>query len=106
VAVLWGNIIGQLTCDGKQLEFDDRALVHLQVVIGLKLRRRESFFFSWNDTPSGRSSVWLQAGIPLYFKYHISKSPSLNRAWIESLMISANSSQGLQLVDEPDPSKH
>ncbi len=35
---------GDLTVD-----FDDRTLAHLQVVIGTKLRRRESFLLSWSD---------------------------------------------------------
>ena len=53
---------------GVEIIFDDRAMAHLQLVIGAKLRRGEGFFFSWKDDPSvgdGRSSVWLDAGIPL-----------------------------------------
>ncbi|MEF2975639.1 hypothetical protein V3W46_00275 [Subtercola sp. YIM 133946] len=45
---------------GTEIEFDDRVLTHLQIVIGAKLRRRESFFFSWKDDPAvgdGRSSI-------------------------------------------------
>jgi hypothetical protein len=98
------HIIGKLIYDGIEVEFDDRALVHLQVVIGSKLRRGESFFLSWNDSPAigdGRSSVWLHASIPLYFKYYGGKTPSLNRAWIEVLTASANSGQGLLLSSEP-----
>jgi hypothetical protein len=98
--------MGKLIYDGIEVEFEDRALVHLQVVIGSKLRRGESFFLSWNDAPSigdGRSSVWLHASIPLYFKYNGGKTPTLNRAWIEALAISANSGQGLLLSREPEP---
>ncbi|SMQ74980.1 hypothetical protein [Agreia sp. VKM Ac-1783] len=32
-----------------EIEFDDRALTHVQLVLGSKLRRGESFFFSWKD---------------------------------------------------------
>ena len=59
------------------IEFDDRALTHLQLVIGAKLRRHESFFFSWGDAKavgSGRSSIWMD---------------------------SANSGQGLVYSEEP-----
>jgi hypothetical protein len=78
--------------------------VHLQVVIGSKLRRGESFFLSWNDPSSigaGRSSVWLHPSIPLFFKYYGSKTPTINRAWVDALTISANSGHGLLLSTEP-----
>ena len=90
---------------GIEVVFDDRAMAHLQLVIGAKLRRGESFFFSWNDTPDigdGRSSIWLHASMPLYFKYFGGKTPSVNREWIETLTLSANSGQGLLLTAEPE----
>ncbi|MFP7760683.1 ATP-dependent DNA ligase [Marisediminicola sp. LYQ134] len=91
---------------GVEIGFDDRVLAHLQVVIGAKLRRGENFYFSWKDDPAvgdGRSTVWLSESIPLYFKYSGGKMPSLNREWIEALMTSANSGQGLQLSEEHRP---
>lgn len=90
---------------GVEIEFDDRTLTHLQIVIAGKLRRREGFFFSWRDDPSigdGRSSVWLDPSIPLYFKYFGGRVPSINRDWVDLLSLSANSSGGLQLVQEPE----
>ena len=87
-----------------EIQFDDRSLAHLQIVIGAKLRRHESFFLSWKDDPSigdGRSSIWLDAGIPLYFKYFGGKMPEINRDWLELLTQSSNSSLGLQLMEEP-----
>lgn len=89
---------------GLEIEFDDRALTHLQIVIGSKLRRRESFFFSWKDSSSigdGRSSIWLDASIPLYFKFYGGKTPAVNREWIDVLTASANSGSGLVYTDEP-----
>lgn len=86
------------------IEFDDRALTHLQIVIGAKLRRGESFFFSWRDDDSvgnGRSSIWMDASIPLYFKFSGGKMPALNREWIRILNDSANSGQGLVYSEEP-----
>jgi hypothetical protein len=84
--------------------FDDRALAHLQLVITAKLRRRESFVFSWTnskDMGSGRSSIWIDSSIPLYFQYSGSRAPSINRQWVEILMDSANSAHGLVFVPEP-----
>jgi hypothetical protein len=89
---------------GIEIVFDDRDMAHLQLVIGAKLRRRESFFFSWRDDPSvgdGRSSIWVDAAIPLYFKYYGSKPPTINREWLELLTLSANSAQGMQFMNEP-----
>jgi len=97
--------MGKLTYDSTlTADFDDRVLAHIQVVIGAKLRRGESFYFSWRDEPQsgeGRSTVWLNPGIPLAFKYFGGRAPSLNRTWIEALMVTANSSGGLQIVPEP-----
>jgi hypothetical protein len=86
------------------VDFDDRVLAHLQIVIGAKLRRGESFYFSWRDdasTGDGRTVVWVHETMPLQYKYYGSKSPAINRAWIEMLMLSANSTNGLRVVPEP-----
>ena len=91
---------------GVEIGFDDRVLAHLQVVIGAKLRRGENFYFSWRDDPNvgdGRSTIWLSDSIPLYFKYSGGKMPALNREWIETLVASSNSAQGLQLSAETRP---
>jgi hypothetical protein len=88
--------MGKLIYDGIDVEFDDRVLAHVQIVVAAKLRRGEGFFFSWHDASAigdGRSSVWLHDSIPLYFKFFGSKSPEINRHWIDSLMLSANSGQ-------------
>jgi len=87
-----------------EVQFEDRVLAHLQVVMSAKLRRGESFFFSWFDTPAvgdGRSAVWIDSSIPLYFRYSGSRQPSLNKAWLEEMAISAGSNQGLVLTEEP-----
>jgi hypothetical protein len=86
------------------IHFDDRVLAHLQVVIGAKFRRRETMFFSWKDDPAlgdGRSSIWLSTSIPLMISYTLPDRVELNREWLEILSLSANSAQGLVLVDEP-----
>jgi hypothetical protein len=95
--------MGSLTYDRVVVEIDDRILAHLQLVIVQKLRRGESFVLSWQDSDavgSGRSSVWLNPAIPLYFKYAGGQAVSLSRQWIEDLSRSANSAQGLVIVSE------
>lgn len=91
---------------GMVFSFDDRALIHLQIVISAKLRRRESFAFSWVDAPdssNGRSAIWIDPASTLYYRYFGSRVPAVNREWIEALMSSANSAAGLILTAEPTP---
>ena len=94
---------------GIEIRFDDRALMHLQVVITAKLRRRENFLFSWVDsgaTVSGRSAIWLDPSCSLYYRYSGSRMPSLNGEWIKALMLSANSAGGLFFTEEPNTPTH
>ena len=89
---------------GVSVEFPDRALWHLQIVITAKLRRGESFNLSWNDavdTGSGRSSIWISPASSLFYRYFGSKVPTTNRNWVNELMISANSPGGLFFSPEP-----
>jgi hypothetical protein len=89
---------------GIEISFDDRVLAHLELVINAKLRRRESFMLSWRDTPAvgdGRSSVWLDTAIPLYFRYSGSRIPLVDKEWLEELVMEAGSTRGLVLGDDP-----
>jgi hypothetical protein len=97
--------MGQLVYDtSAAIEFDDRLLAHLQLVIGAKLRRNESFFLSWKDEQDaggGRSVIWLHPALAIRFKYVGSRMPLINRNWIDTLTIAANSAGGLMPVTEP-----
>jgi hypothetical protein len=88
-------------------KFDDRLLAHLKVVIVSKLRRNESFTFSWDDA-SGEEvehfSVWLHPAIPLQWVIAGNEESTLNRAWLEELVRSANTVAGLKIVPEPQDS--
>ena len=86
------------------VEFDDRVLAHLKVVILAKLRRQESFTFSWEYTSaqgSGHSSIWLHPAIPLQFDFYGKKDPTLNRVWLEEMVALANTPAGLRIIPEP-----
>lgn len=89
---------------GIEVAFDDRALMHLQIVITAKLRRGEGFVLSWKDAAeigSGRSTIWLHPSSTLYYRYFGSRLPSINREWIDVMVESANSSGGLFFTPEP-----
>jgi len=84
---------------------DDRALAHIKVVIVNKLRRGESFTFSWVKSRAeghGRSTVWIAPTLALHFEFEGSKAPTLNRRWLEDLSLVASSGTGLVLLDEPN----
>jgi hypothetical protein len=84
--------------------FDDRALMHLQVVITAKLRLHQSFLFSWADSAaegSGRHSIWLHPASDLYYRFLGGRTPSISRAWLAVLTASANSGTGLVFTSEP-----
>ena len=81
---------------------DDRTLFHLQVVIGAKLRRRESFYLTLGSPEDGfaRLTLWLDPSIPVTFAYEENERIQLNRQWLEVLSESANSQHGLQVIAE------
>ncbi|QHC57277.1 ATP-dependent DNA ligase [Rathayibacter sp. VKM Ac-2760] len=97
--------MGRLIYDSTlEADFDDRLLAHLQIVIGSKLSRNESFYLSWKDSQSvgdGRTSIWLHPAIPLRFKYHGGRAPAINPDWIRQLLADSHSAHGLRISEEP-----
>lgn len=97
--------MGRFVYEGNQkTEIEDRALLHLQMVMTAKLRRGEPFSFSWKDDASlggGRITVWVHAGSNLVFKYFGSREPAINRSWLDALSHTAGAPTGLYLVPEP-----
>jgi len=90
-----------------KVEFEDRLLSHLEHVITSKLRRSESFTFSWKEDVSvggGRTTIWVHPQSVLMFKFHGSRSPRLNPLWLQALMHTANGPHGLYVVAEPPAS--
>ena len=86
------------------VEFEDRLLSHLQIVIVQRFRRNESLVVSWLDALSvgdGRSSMWMTPSLPVYFKFAGSRVPTIDEAWLRRLSESASSSTGL-LVTSPE----
>jgi hypothetical protein len=97
--------MGKLTYSGSLvIDFDDRTLEHLQIVITSKLRRGESFSFAWKDDDAigdGRTTIWIHPSVSLVYKFLGGRPPSINRAWLDSLAASANSPTGLRVTPEP-----
>jgi hypothetical protein len=71
--------------------------------VAAKLRRGESFEFTWRapeEEGGGTRIVWLHPAMQLRFVYEGSRTASLNRDWIEALMASANTGE-LRVLSEP-----
>jgi hypothetical protein len=95
--------MGWMKYDGLTVEFDDRVLAHLQVVIMLRFRAGEPFPLSWMDSQAvghGRSSMWMSPTFPVYFKFRGSRPPAIDPQWLERYRKAAESSVGLIVVDE------
>ena len=95
--------MGTISYDGIAIEFEDRLLQHLQVVIMQQFRRRESFAMSWKDAieiGDGRSSIWLHPECTIYFKFVGSRVPAISSEWLATLTQSARSSAGLVVTAE------
>jgi hypothetical protein len=95
--------LGSISYDGLIVKVDDRTLTHLQIVIVNKLRRGEAFLMSWKDAAdagSGRSSIWLHPNVLVHFKFEGSRVPAINKAWLDQLAKSGESSQGLVVTSE------
>jgi hypothetical protein len=97
--------MGTLSYDSTTtVEINDRELAHLQLVIVAKLRRKESFLFTWENDPTvgGTTSVWMHANANLTLRFEDSGAPlRINRAWVDELALAANSARGLFLTAEP-----
>lgn len=95
--------MGRLIYGVSVYEIDDRLLAHLQMVVGVKLRRGENFFVNWRNPAakgSGRQSLWIDNGQHLGFEYDGGTVPHVNREWVEAMALSAATGYGLQLTDE------
>lgn len=83
-----------------EIEIEDRALTHLQIVIIDKFRRDERFAASFRN--QGRAiTIWLTSRSPLEFVYAGNRVPSVNHDWLEALSDVAGMSGVLRIVNEP-----
>ena len=94
--------MGNMHYDGTSVEFDDRLLTHLQIVIVQKFRRGDHFLMSWlqEDGDGGRTSLWMSPTVPVHFKFFGSRVPTIDEGWLQRLGASADSSTGLVVANE------
>lgn len=84
-----------------EADFEDRLLAHLQVVIGGRLARGESFFFSWRDSVfvgGGRTCLWLHPAVSLRFRYSTRLPAGIDPEWVRRLTADSYASGGLRVA--------
>ncbi len=94
--------MGTMTYGGMSVQFEDRLLAHLHIVILQKFRARQSMVMSWIDgtqTGDGRTVIWLTPTLPIVFRFAGSRAPAIDPAWLTALTASADSSTGLIVTD-------
>ncbi|MGZ0712418.1 DUF7882 family protein (plasmid) [Coraliomargarita sp. W4R53] len=92
-ALFYGN-------DVDPISIPDHVLSHIKVLFASKLRRSESFSFTWKhapDQPSGRSTIWVHPAIPLRFVFEAEEAGRLDTDLLQALAKRANSSTGLAI---------
>jgi hypothetical protein len=98
------------------IAIDDWGLSHLEAVVITKLRRDESFAFSWDnepdvegdvavDKPGRHGTIWVSKSSSLYFSFDAARDRPLNNRWLAALADAANSRSGLRLLPEPEPDR-
>lgn len=95
--------MGYITHAANEYEVEDRCLAHLKVVVGSKLRRRQSFFLNLStgtDQRVGRVAIWISPNSPLEFRFAGSRVPELNQNWIHVLKLMSNTPRGIDLISE------
>jgi hypothetical protein len=94
--------MGVLIHGSVEVEFDDRLLAHMQVIIVTHFRRGESIVVSWLNALSvgdGRSSMWMTPEQPVFFRFSGSRPVEIDRSWLRVLDQSVSSPTGMVLTD-------
>jgi len=86
----------------RPFEVEDRVLLHLRVVIMTKMRRNEPFMMKLDTPDRGDRWFWIHPSIPVQMRFHGSRQPALNMAWIDQLMKNSSNSNGFVISPEPD----
>ncbi len=86
------------------IEVEDELLAHLKFVIGMKLRRHESFMMTWPSGKKrpGRLSAWMHPSIPLVIEFDEEPPPKIDPQRAERMVNQLNA-RGELILDEVSP---
>lgn len=88
----------------QEYDFDERTLEHLRIVITSRVRKNESFFLTWTaqrHRQTVTTSLWISPAVPLVFSFSSDTRVPISREWLQQLIRSSYSSQGLVIMPEP-----
>jgi hypothetical protein len=80
------------------VELDDDLLEHVFAVLVAKLRRNEPVLLRWENHDAQLEQILVNASAPLRATFDSQRSDRLDRAWLECLMVAANSNAGICLA--------
>ncbi|MEI5583217.1 MULTISPECIES: DUF7882 family protein [unclassified Agromyces] len=83
-----------------RIDLPDDVLAHVHAVVIAKLRVREPVIVGWVADGGHHDEVMVNPTMPIIAQYDVDQDPSLDRRWLNRLMMAANGVRGLQLTPE------
>jgi hypothetical protein len=83
-----------------RIHLDDDVLAHVHAVIISKLRVREPVSIAWVSEEGLRDEVIVNPSTTVVATFESATPPKLDRAWLNRLMMAANSVRGLNLTPQ------
>jgi hypothetical protein len=80
------------------VDLDDDLLEHIFAVLVAKLRRNEPVLLRWENADGRLEQVLVQAAALLRATFDSARTERLDHAWLECLMVAANSNGGICLA--------
>jgi hypothetical protein len=83
-----------------RIRLDDDVLAHVHAVVISKLRVREPVSIAWVSEEGLRDEIIVNPSTTVVARYDSATTPRLDRAWLNRLMMAANSVRGLNLTPQ------
>lgn len=91
--------------DTAGIQVEDRLLEHLRLAVGSRLRRGESFMLNLVTTDNGNSlrrNLWISPSIPLQFIAFGSRTPQVNKTWVQAMGDTEDSTGTMTVMTEAE----
>lgn len=83
-----------------RIHLEDDVLAHVHAVIIAKLRVREPISIAWVSEAGLRDEIIVNPATTVVARFDSPQAPPLDRAWLNRLMIAANTVRGLNLTPQ------
>jgi hypothetical protein len=91
--------------DTAGIQVEDRLLEHIRLAVGQRLRRGESFMLNLTTDDNGNSlrrNLWISPSIPLQFVAFGSRTPQINRTWVQAMGDTEDSTGTMTVMTEAE----